>query len=218
MTRNFNLTLLSSLLALAAVSANAATTSSAKAPAGFIASHVTNPYSPAYQHEYRHGVIPTRSVHESMKQWARTHVVAAATNAKTLSYGGGVAGVGVLSGQSKVYLVFYGTQWGTSSTDGNGNLAFTGDTAGAAGAAQQMFKGIGTNGELWSAELTQWCDGVATGATSCTGTAGRIGYNRQNPTDSRNAAPSSPVRTGAPSRCHLLSRACCNSWSVISID
>jgi serine protease len=32
-----------------------------------------------------------------------------------------------------------------------------------------MFKGIGTNGELWSADLTQWCDGagVATGATSC---------------------------------------------------
>ena len=32
-----------------------------------------------------------------------------------------------------------------------------------------MFKGIGTNSELWSADLTQWCDGpdVATGATSC---------------------------------------------------
>jgi hypothetical protein len=27
---------------------------------------VTNPYSPAYQHEYRHGVIPTLGVAESM--------------------------------------------------------------------------------------------------------------------------------------------------------
>ncbi len=82
------------------------------------------------------------------------------------------------SGHSKVYLVFYGTQWGTSSTDANGNLKFTGDQYGAAGAAQQMFKGIGTNNELWSADLTQWCDGpnVASGATSCPSNAAFIPY------------------------------------------
>jgi serine protease len=119
-------------------------------------------------------VIPTRQVHEQMKQWNNAHVITAATNAKTLSKGSSVAGVGVMSGQNKVYLVFYGTQWGTSSTDANGNLAFTGDTAGAAGAAQQMFKGIGTNGETWQNELTQWCDGAATGATSCAAGLTRI--------------------------------------------
>ena len=82
------------------------------------------------------------------------------------------------SGHSKVYLVFYGTQWGTSSTDANGNLKFTGDQYGAAGAAQQMFKGIGTNNELWSADLTQWCDGpnVSSGATSCPSNAHFIPY------------------------------------------
>jgi hypothetical protein len=87
-----------------------------------------------------------------------------------LSYGGGVAGQGVMSGaKTKVYLVFYGNQWGTQGTDANGNAKFSGDAAGAAGAAQQMFKGIGTNNERWSADLTQWCDGagVATGAYSC---------------------------------------------------
>jgi hypothetical protein len=76
----------------------------------------------------------------------------------------------VMSGaKSQVYLIFYGNQWGSSSTDGNGNMAFSSDSAGAASVAQQMFKGIGTNNELWSAELTQWCDGagVATGAVSC---------------------------------------------------
>ncbi len=118
--------------------------------------------------------MPTIGVHESMQQWARAHSASttAATNSRTLSYGGGISGVGVLSAQSKVYLIYYGTQWGTSSTDANGNLKFTNDAAGAAGAAQQMFKGIGTNGELWSAELTQWCDGpgVAAGATSCPST------------------------------------------------
>ncbi|AUG78736.1 hypothetical protein CFP65_3966 [Kitasatospora sp. MMS16-BH015] len=103
---------------------------------------------------------------------------AAATGQQTLSYGGGVDGIGVQSGHSKVYLVFYGNQWGTQTTDANGNAKFSGDSAGAAGATQQMFKGIGTNGETWSAELTQWCDGagVATGATSCPANANFIPY------------------------------------------
>ena len=136
---------------------------------------VTNPYSPRYQHEYRHGAIPTVGTAESMKQWARAHSNAqTATNLKTLSYGGGVGGVGVMSGQNKVYLIFYGTQWGTSSTDANGNLAFTNDAAHAASAAQQMFKGIGTNGETWQNDLTQWCNGAASGATSCASGLPRI--------------------------------------------
>ncbi|MEP6510927.1 MAG: pre-peptidase C-terminal domain-containing protein, partial [Dokdonella sp.] len=76
----------------------------------------------------------------------------------------------------KVYIIFYGTQWGTQSTDANSNLTFSNDAYGGAAKAQMMFKGIGTGNELWSAELTQWCDGsgVANGATSCPapGTAG----------------------------------------------
>jgi Putative Ig domain len=130
---------------------------------------VRNPYSPAYKHDYRHGAFPTRETNTKMKGWEKLHTNAAATGTRTLSYGGGVDGIGVQSGHSKVYLVFYGTQWGTQSTDANGNAKFTGDASGAAGAAQNMFKGIGTNNELWSADLTQWCDGagVASGATSC---------------------------------------------------
>ncbi|MCX4748406.1 putative Ig domain-containing protein [Kitasatospora sp. NBC_01287] len=103
---------------------------------------------------------------------------AAATGAETLSYGGGVDGIGVQSGHSKVYLVFYGSQWGTQTTDSNGNAKFSGDSAGAASATQQMFKGIGTNNELWSADLTQWCDGpnVVSGATSCPSNANFVPY------------------------------------------
>jgi hypothetical protein len=134
------------------------------------AASVNNPYSPAASHSYRHGVTPTVGQQQKMNAYAKSHPnVITATGPETLSYGGGVDGIGVQSGHSKVYLVFYGTQWGTQSTDANGNAKFTGDSAGAAGATQQMFKGIGTNGELWSADLTQWCDGagVATGATVC---------------------------------------------------
>ncbi|WP_312886648.1 putative Ig domain-containing protein [Actinocrinis puniceicyclus] len=156
-----------------APAASAATSSPASASA------VANPYSPAYQHPYRHGVLPTIGQLAKMKQYQATHPAATtATGPETLSYGGGIDGIGVQSGHSKVYLVFYGNQWGSSSTDSNGNLKFSGDADGAAGAAQQMFKGIGTGGELWSADLTQWCDGpnVSSGATSCPSNASFVPY------------------------------------------
>jgi serine protease len=144
-----------------------------------------NPYSPAYDHPYRHGVMPTRETNERMKAWEHSQSAQfAAPTASTgkLSYGGGVGGVGVLSGQNKVYLIFYGTQWGTQSTDANGNLTFSGDSAGAAVKAQMMFKGIGTGAELWQADLTQWCDGagVASGATSCPATGASYVPYQQN--------------------------------------
>jgi serine protease len=103
---------------------------------------------------------------------------AAATGSQTLSYGGGVDGIGVQSGHSKVYLVLYGNQWGTQGSDASGNATFSGDSSGAAVAAQKMFKGIGTGNETWSAELTQWCDGpnVASGAVSCPSNASFIPY------------------------------------------
>jgi len=137
-------------------------------------SGTANPYAPTYGHPYRHGAVPNLAQYQKQKAWDATHpaaaAVGAATGPETLSYGGGIDGTGVTSGaKSQVYLVFYGSQWGTQTTDSNGNAKFSTDTAGAAGVAQQMFKGIGTNNELWSADLTQWCDGagVSTGATSC---------------------------------------------------
>jgi len=141
-----------------------------------------NPYAPGYMHGYRHGAIPTRQGKIAIQQWEAKSGIAKATSSNTLYYRGGTGGVGVLSGQSKVYLIFYGNQWGTSTTDANGYLNFSNDSAGAGPAAQKMFKGIGTNNELWSAELTQWCDGpgVATGASSCptSGTIARIPYQQ----------------------------------------
>jgi len=137
--------------------------------------HKQDPYAPSTGHLYRHGAVPTLETNAKMKAWQ--HANFAATGPKTLSYGGGVDGIGVQSGHSKVYLVFYGTQWGTQTT-ANGISSFTGDANHAAEAAQNMFKGIGTNGELWSADLTQWCDGpnVATGATSCPSNASFVPY------------------------------------------
>jgi serine protease len=168
------------LIVLAGGAAIATVALSANAQASpTTAAGAANPYAPTYQHSYRHGALPTQQQFAKMKTWDATHpAAAAATGPHTLSYGGGVDGIGVQSGHSKVYLVFYGTQWGTQSTDGNGNAAFTGDASHGASAAQQMFKGIGTNNELWSADLTQWCDGpnVSTGATSCPSNAAFVPY------------------------------------------
>jgi PKD repeat protein len=164
------------------------------------ATDAINPHSPRYGHPYRHGVHPTRETHEKMKAWEAANrgvvrpgeaqrkekgggatepaVTAAATGPETLSFGGGVDSIGVTSGTPKVYLVFWGTQWGTQGTNGSGYTTFTGDPSNAAPYIQAWIKGLGTNGELWSGTMTQYCDGssVAVGATSCPSGASHVGY------------------------------------------
>jgi len=141
---------------------------------------VTNPHSPRYGHPYRHGVVPTLERHQQMKAWAAANgpVGAAATGTQTLAYGGGVDGIGVTSGSPKVYLVVYGTQWGTAGTDANGNMTLSNDPQGAVPYLQQMFKGLGVGGELWSGTMTQYCDGplVSAGAVTCPAGAPHVGY------------------------------------------
>ena len=126
---------------------------------------VVNPYSPAYHHHYRHGVVPTIPQQRKMRQWALNHPQNASAN--DLNYGGGIDGIGVTTGQEKVYMVFYGSQWGTQSTNANGDVVLSGDPSGQAPYQQELYKGLGTGGELWSGVMTQYCDGVAAGAQSC---------------------------------------------------
>jgi hypothetical protein len=133
---------------------------------------VTNPYSPAYHHGYRHGVVPTRPQLTKMSGWARSHPAAIhAASANNLSYGGGIDGIGVTTGREKVYLVFYGSQWGSLSTNSSGDISLSGDPSGEAPYVQQFIKGLGTStgsgSELWSGVMTQYCDGVGAGTQSC---------------------------------------------------
>ncbi len=162
------------------------------------ATDVINPYSPRFGHPYRRGVVPTREVHEQMKSWSLAHhpdhrlvvtgkapsefaahlKAAASSGSEVLSYGGGVDSIGVTSGVPKVYVVFWGTQWGTATTASNGIMSFSGDRKGAAPYMQNWIRGLGTNNEAWSGVMTQYCDGpsVAYGATSCPTGASHIGY------------------------------------------
>ncbi len=132
-----------------------------------------NPYSPQVGHTYRHGVMPTREVGAQMKAFqARTPAIITGA----LSYGGGNHGIGVTTGKEKVYLVFYGSQWGTAGTNASGDMTLSGDTVGMAPRLQRFFKGIGTANELWSGVQTQYCEGVAAGATTCPASAAHVGY------------------------------------------
>ncbi len=142
-------------------------------------SYAGNPYSPTNGHAYRHGVVPTVETWKRMHDWVAFNPdVAAATGPNTLSFGGGIDGIGVTSGIPKVYLVVYGSQWGTAGSDSNGNLTLSKDTKGVVPRLQQLFKGLGTGSEKWSGTMTQYCDGssVATGATSCPSGAPHVGY------------------------------------------
>jgi serine protease len=139
----------------------------------------SNPFSPtANGHAYRHGAIPTREALANMKNYESQHhgtPNVAAASANNLTFGGGVDGIGVTTGSPKEYLVFWGSQWGTQGTNSNGNTTLTGDPSGMAPRLQQLFKGLGVNSELWSGVMTQYCEGVATGAQTC-GTTNHVGY------------------------------------------
>jgi serine protease len=97
-----------------------------------------------------------------------------------LAYGGGVSNgsstVGVVTGTPKVYLVFWGSQWGTQGSNAAGNVTLSGDPKGMAPYVESFIKGIGTNNETWSGVMTQYCQGVGTGATSCPSSAAHVGY------------------------------------------
>jgi hypothetical protein len=96
---------------------------------------------------------------------AASRIAAAAPN--QLTFGGGVDGIGVDVGTPRVYLVFWGSQWGTASTGTDGFLHLSGDTMSIAPRLQAVLSGLGTSSVTWSGVATQYCEGVAIGATTC---------------------------------------------------
>ena len=136
---------------------------------------------------YQHGLVPTlvpalgqatsSAAGGSIQSFSSTTQT---TTSKTLLYRGGIGGIGVLTGTPKVYLVYYGSQWGTQGTTtigGKTYASFTGDTAGLAPVQQAFFAGLGTGGESWSGVMTQYCQGVAVGASTCPSSATHVGYS-----------------------------------------
>ncbi|MFI9724039.1 Ig domain-containing protein [Streptomyces sp. NPDC052396] len=92
-----------------------------------------------------------------------------------LVYGGGQDSVGVTSGPPKVYIVYWGSQWGSAGKGADGNVTLSNDPDHAAPYQQSFFKGLGTKGESWSGVMTQYCESVTAGATHCPADAPHVG-------------------------------------------
>jgi hypothetical protein len=122
---------------------------------------------------------------EKMKKYREEHPNArpggggnAGTN--NLSYHGGIGGVGV-EPNPKVYLVLWGSQWSN-------------DPSGEAAILEQFYKGVG--GSSWLNSVTQYCQGVSSGTTTC----GKSGTHAESTNlvfanvwaDNSSAAPSKP--------------------------
>jgi hypothetical protein len=122
-------------------------------------------------HPYRHGLVPMLSAPD-----ANPAATVRVCSSSCLRYRGGIAGVGVTTGKELVYLVFWGSQWGTEGTNSNGYATFTGDPNGVAPDVQAFLSGLGTGGELWSGVMTQYCQGAALGATACSTTRPHVAY------------------------------------------
>jgi serine protease len=108
---------------------------------------------------YRHGVVPMRGHPSASKTLS--------AGSGNLLYQGGVGGVGVVTGAPRVYLVFWGSQWGSPATNSRGDVTLTGDPSSMAPDLQEFMKGLGTAGETWSGVMTQYCQGASKGAQAC---------------------------------------------------
>lgn len=136
------------------------------------------PAAPALGHI--EGVVPAFS-HQS---------ATGAANGATTKIGSGgplyYGGNPIVPGTPKVYLVFWGSQWGTE-TAGATNAAgvtletFSGDPAGMAPYLENFVSGLGTGSDAlgastsWSSVMEQYCQGVRLNATSCTGSVTHVG-------------------------------------------
>ena len=132
---------------------------------------------------------PLVMIHATVEDVKQAHEADARARAKTgaasttndLTYHGGTGGIGVETAP-KIYLVLWGSQWNNNDPSGESTIL------------QNFYKGVG--GSAWLNSVTQYCQGVATGAVFCNG-AGTPAGNQTGIfagvwADSASAAPSKP--------------------------
>ncbi len=117
-----------------------------------------------------------------------TRSAAVTASGNNLAYGGG----NVVT-NPKIYIVYWGNQWGTGST-------VTNDPSGEAPLQLSFFQHAYGNGDSWSNSQTQYCQGVSVGTTQCNGAGTAVGHPSSNPVagtwlDSSVKGPSKPGAT-----------------------
>ena len=117
--------------------------------------------------------IPATSVmgHQSLRR-AATAIATPGAPDQLVSQGGTPA---IISGAPKVYLVLWGSQWGSISQDSQGLPVASADPLGAANYLARLYAALGTGSETWSGVMTQYCT-APQGATVCASSAPRVGY------------------------------------------
>jgi len=131
------------------------------------------------------GSVPGREVYMPTRGMVEKAGHGRPVKSKNLTYHGGVAGSGVETGQHKVYLVLWGSQWNSNDPSGESALL------------QSFFGKVG--GSSWNNSVTQYCQGVASGTTFCNG-AGTAATNPSSVlggvwADNGAAAPSQPSQS-----------------------
>ena len=109
------------------------------------------------------GIMPQRG-------HARKGSSPASLTASEMTFHGGTSHGGVMDITPRVYIVYWGSQWGKASSNAKGDYTFSGDPDDMAPYQQEFFKGLGTDGERWSSVMTQYCDQVTSGASTCPAT------------------------------------------------
>ena len=123
-----------------------------------------------------------------LKQAATVHGHTAAPafgGSGLLSYGGGP-----IVTSPKVYIVYWGNQWGTGST-------VTKDPSGEAALQLSFFQHAYGSGDTYFTSQTQYCQGVGIGTTQCGSSGTHVGHPSSSPVggtwlDSSGKAPSRP--------------------------
>ncbi len=101
--------------------------------------------------------------------------VGPASMGSPLVYQGGAAdGIGVTTGTPAVYVVFWGSQWG-NPVDTGGFTVGTLDPSGLGLRLEQMYAGLGSDGEQWSGVMSEYCQGIPAGSTVCPSGAPHVG-------------------------------------------
>lgn len=131
---------------------------------------------PTLGHPHRFGAVPRPTTEKAAQRIPAADLETRGRPKGSLGgplrYDGGP----VVTGSPKVYLVFYGSQWGAESTDGAGYATFSGDPDGVAPELQAFYAGLGGDAELWSAIASQYCQGITTFSHVCPATAAGVAH------------------------------------------
>jgi serine protease len=168
------------LLAAAAACSDSASSPVGLRPTGVDAASDLQGGPEALDHARVHGTVESMDALRARELAGKT----AGTTGGNLTYHGGTGGIGVETAP-KVYLVVWGSQW--NNNDPSGEVALL----------QSFYGAVG--GSSWYNSVTQYCQGVATGATTCPAGSQFAG----NPTgifmgtwlDNASAAPTRPTQS-----------------------